>query len=413
MVTQRPVTSRTFRTTHALLAVLAATALVAPALPLFAEPPTPAQAVPATGDAIKKADALLAKGAGFLLKSQQANGAFVPEQAPVAMNALALRALVLSPGYSYATPAIRRGYDNLLAFQAESGGIYKSSLANYNTAIAISALAAANSPDLKAAIDKAVNYLKTLQWTDTIAGPQGEKIDPKNPWYGGWGYGGTSRGGARPDLSNAQLALDALHDSGLPADDPAFKAAQTFLTRLQNNSETNDQAWAGDDGGFVYGPSDTGKGESFAGEYADANGRRLLRSYGSMTYAGLKSMVYAGISKDDPRVKAAWNWVRNNWTLEENPGLKAADPAKARYALYYYYLTLARALRAYGSPVIIDAQGKPHDWRLELIDKLASLQQENGSWSGEKKWMEDNPILVTSYSMLALQEATASLEGKP
>jgi len=56
----------------------------------------------------------------------------------------------------------------------------------------------------------------------------------------------------RPDLSNAQFALQAMHDAGLKPEDPAFKAALVFLSRTQNSSETNDQPWAGNDGGFVY-----------------------------------------------------------------------------------------------------------------------------------------------------------------
>ena len=43
-----------------------------------------------------------------------------------------------------------------------------------------------------------------------------------------------------------------------------------------------------------------------AGEYTGADGKRMLRSYGSMTYAGLKSMIFAGVGPDDPRVKAAY-----------------------------------------------------------------------------------------------------------
>ena len=67
-----------------------------------------------------------------------------------------------------------------------------------------------------------------------------------------------------------------------------------------------------------------------------------------MTYAGLKSMIYAGLTKDDPRVKAAMEWIGKNWTLDENPGMQYADPsdpASAQSGLYYYYHTLARALR--------------------------------------------------------------------
>jgi squalene-hopene/tetraprenyl-beta-curcumene cyclase len=237
--------------------------------------------------------------------------------------------------------------------------------------------------------------------------------DEKDPFFGGTGYGGRSRGAGRPDLSNVQLTLDALRDAGLTPDDPAFQNALKFVSRTQNNSETNDQAWAGDDGGFVYGPGDTRRGESMAGEYTAPDGRRLLRSYGSMTYAGLKSMIYAGLTKDDPRVKAAWAWIAKNWTLDENPGMRLNDPKVAQQGLYYYYHTLARALNAYDEPVIVDPQGHKHDWRVGLVDRLASLQRPDGSWAGEAKWMEGNPVLTTSYVAIALREALEDLKQHP
>ena len=38
-----------------------------------------------------------------------------------------------------------------------------------------------------------------------------------------------------------------------------------------------------------------------------------------MTYAGLKSFLYAGIGRTIRRVKAALEWIRKHYTLEENP----------------------------------------------------------------------------------------------
>ena len=45
-----------------------------------------------------------------------------------------------------------------------------------------------------------------------------------------------------------------------------------------------------------------------------------------MTYAGLKSMIYAGVKHDDPRVKAAYEWIQKHYTLDENPGMGAQRP---------------------------------------------------------------------------------------
>ncbi len=364
-------------------------------------------------DPSAKAQKLIDSGLEFLKSNQRQDGGWQTERDPPAITAIVLRAIVLDPRYDANTDFVKKGYDKLLSYQVEDGGIYKDLLANYNTAIAISALAAADEPSFKPRIDKAVAYLKGLQWTDMTTSAEGEKIAGENDaWYGGWGYGGRSRGGGRPDLSNVQMALDALHDAGLKPDDPAFQRALKFVSRLQNYSETNDQPWAGNDGGFVYGPGDKRTGESMAGEYT-AGGARRLRSYGSMTYAGLKSFIYTGLTKDDPRVRAAWDWITNNWTLTENPGMQFAGSDKAQQGLYYYYHTLARALNAYDQPIITDAQRKQHDWRIELIDQLAALQRPDGSWAGDKRWMEDNPVLTTAYVVLALQEAQQDLKEHP
>lgn len=361
-----------------------------------------------------KAQKLIDQGLAYLKSQQKPDGGWQSERDPPAITAIVLRAFVTDPRFGASTDFVRKGYDKLLGYQLDDGGIYKDALANYNTAIAISALAAAEEPSFRPRIDKAVAYLKGLQWTDMTTSADGEKIAGDNdPWYGGWGYGGRSRGGGRPDLSNVQMSLEAMQDAGLKPDDPAFQRALKFVSRLQNSSETNDQPWAGNDGGFVYGPGDKRTGESMAGEYTAPDGARRLHSYGSMTYAGLKSFIYAGLSKDDPRVRAALEWITQNWTLTENPGMHYAGPDKAQQGLYYYYHTLARALNEYDQPVIIDPQGKQHDWRIELIDQLAGLQKPDGSWAGDKRWMEDNPVLATAYVVLALQEAQRDLAQHP
>lgn len=361
-------------------------------------------------DPAAKAEATIAKGLAYLKAQQQSDGGWQQKEEPPAVTAIILRAFLQQPGNTSKTDFIDKGLKKLLSYQLDNGGIYKDLLANYNTSIAVTALVAAKDPALQPQIDKAIAYLKGIQWTENAAGPgpKGEVVkDKSNPWYGGWGY---SRAG-RPDLSNAQMTLDALHDAGLKADDPAFKAAQQFLARVQNRSESNDQKFATDDGGFIYSPANNG--ESMAGEYTGPDGRRLLRSYGSMTYAGLKSMIYSGLTKDDPKVKAAWDWITRNWTLDENPGMKLNKPEAARSGLFYYYHTMARALNAYDSPIVIDSKGNKHDWRAELIDKLSSTQKPDGSWEGDKRWMEDKPLLATAYAVLALQEAVKDLKEHP
>ena len=54
-----------------------------------------------------------------------------------------------------------------------------------------------------------------------------------------------------------------------------------------------------------------------------------------MTYAGLKSFLYAGVGKDDPRVVAALGWIKRHYTLAENPG-------QGQSGLFYFYQTFAK-----------------------------------------------------------------------
>lgn len=124
-----------------------------------------------------------------------------------------------------------------------------------------------------------------------------------------------------------------------------------------------------------------------------------LRSYASMTYAGLKSMIHAGLTPDDPRVKAAYTYITKNYSLDENPGL-------GQRGLYYYYQTFARALAMVGKPTLVDASGKSHDWRAELTAALAARQGKDGSWvNPADRFMEGDPNLVTAYGLLSLDYA--------
>src|SRR4030095_11549995 len=161
------------------------------------------------------------KALDFLRSKQQRDGGWQQGTQPPAITAVVLKAMVQDAKYDAKTDFVKKGYDKLLTYQLENGGIYRDLLANYNTAIAVSSLAAAENPAFKDRIDKAVAYLKSLQWNyRSQGGPKGEgHIDVGSPWFGGAGYG--SKG--RPDGSNTQLMLDALHDAGLPSNDPAFQ----------------------------------------------------------------------------------------------------------------------------------------------------------------------------------------------
>ena len=121
-----------------------------------------------------------------------------------------------------------------------------------------------------------------------------------------------------------------------------------------------------------------------------------MRSTGGLGYAGLKSFLYAGVGKDDPRVKAAIAYLRRHYTLDENPGQKDSG-------LYYYFHVFAKAMDALGEDDFDDAKGAKHDWRKELFDTLKKRQGQDGSWTNSNKdLMEGQPELATAFALLSL-----------
>jgi len=322
-----------------------------------------------------------------------------------AVTALVVMAMVGSgqEGFGPASDPVRRGLDFIRSHAKPQGGIYDRFYPSYSTSVCAQALFAAGTPEDEPLVRNARRFLLDSQADES------EGFTPESVEYGGWGYevSPSREETHRADLSNTQLALEALRQlEALDAQDRARSAApdwvQTptevaygraikFLERCQNLSETNDQSWASDDGGFVYRP-----GESKAGGTPEGG----LRSYAGMTYAGLKSMIYARLDRDDPRVRAAYEWACRHWSVTENPGL-------GQQGLYYYYVTMARALQVYGTELVVDAGGVSHDWRRELVSQLLTVQRADGSWVNENgRWMEQMPDLVTAYGLLAIQHAT-------
>lgn len=361
--------------------------------------PPPATLKPAAGNASLRNEVQLAidKGWGWLQKSQDSNGVWSTPDHP-AITALALAAYQLQPGRrgQKASPAaVKKGYAYLMSCVQPDGGIYRKDLPSYNTSISLVALALAGQREYEPAILKARRFIIGLQ---ADLGEPG-KID--NVLDGGIGYG--SKIDKTPDLSNTMDALEALYisrnylkDQGvMPQEDLNWSAAIHFIQSCQNLPGTNTENWASDDpqnkGGFIYAP-----GASKAGQTNLPSGRVALRSYGSMSYAGLLSYIYADLKPDDPRVTAVMDWLRANYTLEENPAMGAQG-------LFYYYHTMAKALTLYGAQTLETKNGQNVNWREQLALKLINLQHSDGSWVNENgRFFEKDPALVTSYALISL-----------
>lgn len=326
------------------------------------------------------------KAINFLKSSQATGGHWTAPDSP-GISGLVAYSLLLS-GVPASDPVLDGALKHLSSFVQPDGGIYvpKSHHGNYETAISLMVFHEANKDGkYKEIIANAEKYLRKLQWDES------ESTDASDVKYGGAGYGRT---GDRPDLSNTVFFLDALQAAGAKKDDPAVQKALVFLSRCQNlETEHNTTKFSSmvNDGGFYYTPA--AGGNSQAGNTPNGG----LRSYGSMTYAGLKSMIYAGLTPDDPRVKAAIEWITKYYSVEENPGL-------GQQGVLYYYQMFAKALSTMGADTVKDAQGKEHDWRKELAEHLFKLQQDNGAWLNKNdRWYEGNPDLATAYALIALK----------
>ena len=348
-----------------------------------------------------KAEATIARGIDFVRTTQNPDGSWTPQPGP-AVTGLVVTAL-LDHGTPLDDPALARGIDYIRSKVQPDGSIRddpNAPLANYNTAICASALAKlrdrlndpaladAPYPQVAAEVGQAVEFLKRLQWQRGMTDPTGEPITPDHPFYGGAGYG---RHG-RPDMSNTQFLVQAFHDAGVDPDDEAFQRAVAFLDKCRNVDANNTYSPGAlsNDGGMIYSTSidkdHIGVPESKANpqEMDEAlKGQPVsgLRSYGSMTYAGFKSFLYADLDRDDPRVATALDWIKRNYTLEQNPGMP--DPIELQ-GLYYYYLAHARALEAWGEPTLDTASEGEVDWAANLIEALAARQREDGSWVNER-----------------------------
>jgi len=332
---------------------------------------------------------------GFLLKNQEQNGSWKYDPA---ITSLVLYSFLINPTYNpddRTDQAIKKGFEFLESNVKPDGGIYRKEYRNYVTAVSLIAFAESDLPKYKTIITNAKNFLIQFQADET------EGYAESHHYYGGIGYGGD----ARPDLSNTQFALDAIkaaedyetrYKNIIPAKVEElekeeaelglhWKKALIFLARCQNVLAVNKMAYATNDGGFIY----------ETGTYK----KERSHSYGSMTYAGLKSLLHARVGKDDIRVQKAVDWIRNNYTLDENPGFGTTS-------IYYYYMTFGKSLNVLGEEVLVDSRGRKRYWREDLARKLLSLQHEDGYWMNpDGRYWENIKTLATAYSLIGMKMA--------
>lgn len=347
------------------------------------------------------------RGSDWLIAAQNPNGSWGAFSHP-AITALCVMALHESSSTDpdARDAATHKGLARVLTFVQGDGSIYPAGgdpkqsayYPNYTTAIALLVLASFNRPEDHEVMKAARAYLRSSQFRE--AGTD----------FGGIGYGKTGRA----DLSNASWAAEALYFTDYLEREPyAPNAAearsvqqmwgklQTFLSKCQNLPPDNPEPYVSDHpddyGGFVYRPH-----ESKAGERGAKGKHSGLISSGSMTYAGLKSMIYAGLDRRDPRVKGAIVYLRKNYVLHENPSM-------GMQGLYYYLHTMTKALDVYGKDIIVDSKGYRHDWRTEIVEELLGLQDHSGKWENiHGRYLESVPELASAYALITMKTAMGS-----
>jgi squalene-hopene/tetraprenyl-beta-curcumene cyclase len=341
------------------------------------------------------ARASVARGLAWLAATQQVNGAWSDPQFP-ALTALALWSFC-DAGQSR-HPAVDRAVAYVLSCVQTNGGIYVDvpgrkggGLSNYNTAICMTALHATGRRELTRVIQDARTF---------VAGAQhfGDDV-----YTGGFGYDRVTKR-AYTDLMNTHFSMEAmrrtqgvedLRPAGEKRADIDWNKALAYVDKLQQKDGAG-----GDAGGFIYNPDDPKAGVLTNA----ATGVVALRAYGSITYAGLLSMVYANVTRDDPRVVSAVDFAARHWTLEENPGMGAQG-------LYFYYNVMSRALHTARLETLARAGGDAIAWRAQVARKIMSLQQPDGAWANaNNRFWENDPVLASAYSLLALEYAAGTAE---
>lgn len=370
---------------------LAAEAAPASATTVLVGSKTPAGSLPVSLG--NEASAAIRRGCDWLVAGQRPDGSWSDTNYP-ALTALPLWALVRS-GDPSRKPAIDKAVQHILTFVQNDGGIYRNmpgrkggGLSNYNTAICMTALFETGDAALIPVILKAREFVASAQHL-------GDDV-----YRGGFGYD-KSTGRAYTDLLNTFYSVEALRlTAGAEDSRPAgskktevnWEETVKFIERMQNPAS----AGTNNAGGFFYNPTDPK-----AGATTNAAGVVTLRSYGSMTYAGMLAMIYAKVNRNDHRVQSAFDWAAAHWTLEENPGMGAQG-------IYFFYTVLTRALSAYQQDLVPRKGAQPLNWREEVARKVVALQQVDpktgGFWvNANNRYWENDPVLVTSYALLALE----------
>ena len=324
----------------------------------FAGRPSPvaAQAPPAAPVTAEQVQLAIAKAVSFLKGRQQRDGSWDLQgvlRFPGGVSCLVTLAL-LESGVDPRDPAVVEALKYIRKVQPDF---------TYVVALQTMALAAAGQPQDLFRIRQNVEWLAKAQ-------------TKRGPAAGMWGY---QSAGQNADNSNSQYAL-----LGLWAADDVGVSVESNVWRLARNHWINTR---NGDGGWGYKP---GSGAT-----------------GSMTVAGISSLVITGEQIHEGRERIVNGLPQNCGLWEKNPALEEAiawmgrnfsvthNPNDQQWLFYYLY-GLERAGRLSGQRFFGD-----HDWYREGAEQLVRAQDGlTGKWIGND--FESEPVLATSFGLLFL-----------
>ncbi|NNM84649.1 MAG: hypothetical protein HKL96_02670 [Phycisphaerales bacterium] len=254
-----------------------------------------------------------------------------------AVTALVVKALV-DAGYPLQSRPVLRGLEFIESCRHRDGGFYANVEPQYNTAIVLSVLRELPTELYQSQVADGIAFLHHAE----VAGAGGVPSSAANQWF---------RGGRVPHGWLKRQSVWQLRPLQL---DPHERSANQILT-----------------------------------------------NYGLLSYAQLKSLVYARLTPGDLRVRRLQHWLARHYTLQCNP---AAGGARGQF---YYYLVFARILATSHTNVFAGASGRVHCWREDLLTQLANMQRPDGSWINTRAaaWLEGRPVMVTTYAVLAIERA--------
>lgn len=224
-------------------------------------------------------------------------------------------------------------------------------------------------------------------------------FDRSMPAFGGWGFDKAQSPGdpGHMDLAHTRRALMAL------ADDRTELAQNTlrFLAVVQKRPETLAVQPVPEgverpkeipfDGGFYFSPVvlQANKGR------LDKDGN-TWRSYSTATCDGILALLAAGVPRDDERVTAALDWLKQHTNLDYPQGIPTDYPEPWGDALKYYHFAVRAEVYA--------ALDFPTAEKVALAKKVVARQRPDGSFVNTENPLmkEDDPQLATALAVVAL-----------